>query len=79
MLIAEATLDALESAGSRGFEAVEASTTTTAGVLVAVVAVTDPQVSTPLIGTAVMPDDNSQLGFARAALDAVNRRAELPL
>ena len=78
MLIAEATLEALESAGSRGFEAVEASTTQTAGVLVAVVAVADPQITTPLIGTAVMPDDNAQLGFARATLDAVNRRAELP-
>ena len=74
LLVVRATLSALASAGGAEFEAIEASTTETAEVLVAVVAVDDPSIPNPLIGTAVMPDDNSQLGFARATLDAVNRR-----
>lgn len=77
LLVARATLRALSSAGVREFEAIEASTTETAGVLVAVVAAADPLLTNPLIGTAVMPDDNAQLGFARATLDAINRRIEL--
>ncbi len=77
LLVARATLKALSSAGTREFEAIEASTTETAEVLVAVVAVDDPLLTNPLIGTAVMPDDNSQLGFARATLDAINRRIDL--
>lgn len=76
-LVARATLMALADAGSKEFEVVEATTTSAGGARVALVAVADPDLDTPLIGTAVMPDDNAQLGFARATLDAVNRRAEL--
>lgn len=77
LLVAQATLRALTSAGSREFEAIEASVTETASVSIALVAVSDPLLTNPLIGTAVMPDDNEQLGFARATLDAVNRRIEV--
>ena len=77
LLVARATLNALASAGSREFEAIEASVTETASVSIALVAVSDPLLANPLIGTAVMPDDNAQLGFARATLDAVNRRIEV--
>ena len=76
LLVARATLRALSNVGTRDFEAIEASTTETAGVLIALVAVADPSLTNPLIGTAVMPDDNAQLGFARATLDAINRRIE---
>jgi len=77
LLVARATLKALTSGGSREFEAIEASVTETAGTSVALVAVSDPLLTNPLIGTAVMPDDNEQLGFARATLDAVNRQLEV--
>ena len=76
MLIAQATLAALQEAGMREFHAIDASITHTAGIQVALVAVRDALLTQPLIGTAVMPDDNMQLGFARATLDAVNRRIE---
>ncbi|MEE9581975.1 MAG: hypothetical protein V3W36_03450 [Acidimicrobiia bacterium] len=77
LLVARATLDALTSAGNREFEAIEASVTETASVSIALVAVSDPLLTNPLIGTAVMPDNNEQLGFARATLDAVNRRIDV--
>ena len=76
LLVAHATLAALREAGLREFFALEASITETAGTKVALVSVEDPSLAQPLIGTAVMPDDNMQLGFARATLDAVNRRIE---
>lgn len=76
LLVAHATLAALQEAGLREFFAVEAIVTETAATQVALVAVEDPRLDQPLIGTAVMPDDNFQLGFARATLDAVNRRIE---
>jgi hypothetical protein len=75
-LVAHATLAALQEAGLREFYAIEANVTDTAATQVALVAVEDPELDQPLIGTAVMPDDNTQLGFARATLDAVNRRIE---
>jgi hypothetical protein len=77
VLVAQATLMALADAGSKEFDVVEATTTNAGGATVALVAVADPDLTMPLIGTAVMPDDNAQLGFAKATLDAVNRRAEL--
>ena len=77
VLVARATLMALADAGSKEFDVVEATTTNAGGATVALVAVVDPDLTMPLIGTAVMPDDNAQLGFAKATLDAVNRRAEL--
>lgn len=76
LLVAHATLAALMEAGMREFDALEATVTQTAGQQVALVAVADPQLASPLIGTAIMPDDNLQLGFARATLDAVNRRLD---
>jgi hypothetical protein len=76
LLVAHATLAALQEAGLREFYAIEANVTDTAATQVALVAVEDPELDQPLIGTAVMPDDNTQLGFARATLDAVNRRIE---
>jgi hypothetical protein len=76
LLVAHATLAALQRAGLREFSAIEATVTEPAGTQVALVAVEDPELEDPLIGTAVMPDDNRQLGFARATLDAVNRRIE---
>lgn len=76
LLVVQATLRALEEAGMRHFDAVEATVTRAADVAVAIVGVTDPMLDQPLIGTAVMPDDVAQVAFARAALDAVNRRAD---
>lgn len=76
LLVAQATLRALEEAGMRHFEAIEATVTGTAGVAVAIVAVEDPILGKPLIGTAVISDDVAQVAFARAALDAVNRRVD---
>ncbi len=66
----------MQRAGLREFYAIEATVTEPAGTQVALVAVEDPELEDPLIGTAVMPDDNRQLGFARATLDAVNRRID---
>jgi hypothetical protein len=74
LLVAEATLRAISEAGIRDFTAIEAHATKAAGSEVALVAVEDPLLTQPLIGTAVIPAGNVQLGFARAALDAVNRR-----
>lgn len=74
LLVAEATLRAIADAGIREFAAIEANVTKAAGSDVALVAVEDPLLNQPLIGTAVIPAGNVQLGFARAALDAVNRR-----
>lgn len=74
LLVAEATLRAVAVAGIREFAAIEATVTKAAGSEVALVAVEDPLLTQPLIGTAVIPAGNYQLGFARAALDAVNRR-----
>ena len=72
--MAEASLRAIAGAGIREFTAIEASVTSAAGSEVAIVAVEDPLLEQPLIGTAVIPAGNIQLGFARAALDAVNHR-----
>lgn len=74
LLVAQATLRAIAGTGIRAFDAIEATVTKTAGMEVALVAVDDPLLDEPLIGTAVIPAGNLQLGFARAALDAVNRR-----
>jgi hypothetical protein len=74
LLVAEATLRAIAGAGIREFTAIEAHVTQAAGSEVALVAVDDPLLTQPLIGTAVIASGNYQLGFAKAALDAVNRR-----
>ena len=74
LLVAEATLRAISDAGVRDFTAIEAHVTKVAGSEVALVAIEDPLLTQPLIGTAVIPAGNHQLAFAMAALDAVNRR-----
>lgn len=76
LLVAQATLHAVMAAGLRECVAIEASITHAAGTEIALVAVEDPLLTQPLIGTAVIGDGNTQLGFARATLDAVNRRVE---
>lgn len=76
LLVAQATLAALRQAGLRDFEALEVSTTQAAGQTVAVVAVEDPLLTQPLVGTAVASEDALQMAFARATLDAVNRRLD---
>jgi len=74
LLVAEATLRAIAGGGIREFTAIEATVTKAADADVALVAVEDPLLTQPLIGTSVIPAGNVQLGFAKAALDAVNRR-----
>ncbi len=76
LLVAQATLYALMAAGVREFVAIEASITEAASSQIALVAVEDPLLTQPLVGTSVIPDGNEQLGFARATLDAVNRRVD---
>lgn len=74
LLVAEATLRAISSTGIREFTTIEASVTQVSESEVALVAVEDPLLTEPLIGTAVITAGNVQLAFAKAALDAVNRR-----
>lgn len=76
LLVAQATLHALMAAGLREFVAIEASVTEAADAQIALVAVKDALLTQPLVGTAVIPEGNVQLGFARATLDAVNRRVD---
>jgi hypothetical protein len=79
LLVAAATLRAIAGTGVRDFTAIEASVTRAAGSDVAMVAIDDPLADQPLIGTALIPADNVQLGFARATLDAVNRTISIEL
>jgi hypothetical protein len=55
---------------------VDASTTRSGGSDIALVVVSDPDSTRPLVGTAVVDDDNRQVAFAKATLDAVNRRIQ---
>ena len=73
-LLAAATLRAIESIDGEGFDLVDASTTRSGGSDIALVVVSEEGEDRPLIGTAVVDDDNRQVAFAKAALDAVNRR-----
>lgn len=79
LLVAQATLRAVTEAGMRSFSAIEASVARSAGHEVALVAIDDPLLPNPLIGTSVIVDGAVQLGFARATLDAINRRIETDL
>lgn len=79
LLLAEATLHALAAAGYRDFTALEASLTAAAEAPIALVAVDDPLLTQPLVGTAVVTAGNTQLAFAKATLDAVNRRIDADL
>ena len=72
-LVAAATLDAVAFLEDE-FRLIDTATSRAGGADVALVVVTDPEGDRPLIGTAVLDDDNRQVAFAKAALDAVNRR-----
>lgn len=72
-LVASATLDAIGFIED-AFELIDTAATFAGGVDVAMVVVSDPEGRRPLIGTAAMDDDNRQLAYAKATLDAINRR-----
>ncbi len=72
-LVAAATLDALSFVDDE-FHLIDTTTSFAGGMDVALVLVLDPDQDRPLVGTAVLDDDNRQVAFAKAALDAVNRR-----
>lgn len=73
-LVATATLRALESLDEIELRLVDASTTRSGGSDIALVVVSVSDDDRPLVGTAVVDDDNRQVAFAKATLDAVNRR-----
>jgi hypothetical protein len=73
-LVAAATLRAVESLDDFEFRLVDASTTRSGGSDIALVVVAETDSPRPLVGTAVVDDDNRQVAFAKATLDAVNRR-----
>lgn len=72
-LVAAATLDALAFIDDE-YRLIDATTSWAGGFDVAMVVIADPDEERPLVGTAVLDDDNRQVAFAKAALDAVNRR-----
>jgi len=73
-LVAAATLRAVESIGDADYRLIDASTTRSGGSDIALVVVAEPDTVRPLVGTAVVDEDNRQVAFAKATLDAVNRR-----
>ena len=73
-LVATATLRAVASLDDEDYHLMDASTTRSGGADIAIVVVEDPDGERPLVGTAVIDDDNRQVAYAKAALDAVNRR-----
>ena len=73
-LVATATLRAVESIDDEIYRLVDASSTRSGGADIALVVVEDPEGERPLVGTAVIDADNRQVAYAKAALDAVNRR-----
>jgi hypothetical protein len=72
-LVAAATLRAVESIDDLEYRLIDASTTVSGGADIALVVVAEPETTRPLVGTAVVDDDNRQVAFAKATLDAVNR------
>ena len=76
-LVATATLRAILPDLDGEFEVVAATTTSSGSDSIAIVIVESPG-SLRLVGSALIDNDNRQVGFARAALDAVNRRLEAP-
>lgn len=72
-LVAAATLDALAWVEDE-YRLVDTTASFAGGFDVAMVVVRDPEDERPLVGTAVLDDDNRQVAFAKATLDAVNRR-----
>ena len=77
-LVAAATLRAIESFGDGEYRLVDASTTRSGDSDIALVTVAEEHGDRPLVGTAVIDDDNHQVAFARATLDSVNRRLGYP-
>lgn len=73
-LVASATLRAITTLDDEEYRLVDTSTTRSGGADIALVVVEDPQGDRPLVGTTVIDDDNRQVAYAKAALDAVNRR-----
>jgi hypothetical protein len=72
-LVAAATLDALAFLED-SYRLIDTTITEAGGARVALAVIADPEDARPLIGSAVLDDDNRQVAFAKAALDAVNRR-----
>jgi len=64
----------VESIDDEIYRLVDASSTRSGGADIALVVVEDPEGERPLVGTAVIDADNRQVAYAKAALDAVNRR-----
>jgi hypothetical protein len=77
-LVAAATLRAIESLDDVELRLIDATTTRSGGSDIALVTVSEPDNSRPLVGTAVVDGDNRQVAFAKATLDAVNRRIPRP-
>ncbi|OFW54176.1 MAG: hypothetical protein A2146_03440 [Actinobacteria bacterium RBG_16_67_10] len=73
-LVAQATLRAVTSLDDEDYHLVDTSTAQSGGAEIALVVVEDPEGVRPLVGTTVIDDDNRQVAYAKAALDAVNRR-----
>lgn len=73
-LVASATLRAVASLDDQDYRLVDTSTTRSGGSDIALVVVEDPDGDRPMVGTAVIDEDNRQVAFAKASLDAVNRR-----
>jgi hypothetical protein len=72
-LVAAATLDAINHLAD-GYELRETATTYAGDSDIALVVISEAGGQRPLVGTAVIDADNRQVAFAKAALDAVNRR-----
>lgn len=72
-LVAAATLDALAFIDDE-FRLIDTAGSWAGGFEVAMVVVHDTEDERPLVGTAVLDDDNRQVAYAKATLDAVNRR-----
>jgi len=77
-LVAAATLDALAFIDDE-YRLIDTATSWAGGFDVAMVVVGAPDEDRPLVGTAVLDADNRQVAFAKAALDAVNRRIDQEL
>jgi len=72
-LVAAATLDAI-STPDQHFVLLDTLVTHCGGTAIAMVVVTNPDEDRPLVGTAVIDDENRQVAFAKATLDALNRK-----
>ena len=64
----------MASLDDQDYRLVDTSTTRSGGSDIALVVVEDPDGDRPMVGTAVIDEDNRQVAFAKASLDAVNRR-----